>query len=156
MGWLPENVGKPVATAGAGTIAAPQLYSNAPSSSAYYTDRGLKITRQPDFPGVSPFTTGSIGRPIMLNRRFHSLAELGYVFRDLPWRSLNFSHDNASSTNSSPQPTADAGLLDFFSLTQAPVRAGVVNLNTAPAPVLTTLLNGTSLQPGGVAPDPTR
>jgi hypothetical protein len=155
MGWLPQNVGKPVAAPAASVISASLLYANAPGSSAYYTDRGQAITRQGDFPSVSPYTAKSTGRPIMLNRRFHSVAELGYVFRDLPWRSLNFSRDDSRVTTATPEPTADAGLLDLFSATQSPVRAGVVNLNTAPAPVLTALLGGTALQPGSVSPDPT-
>lgn len=148
MGWLPGNQG---ANANAGAtldLAAFQLYANTPGSVAYYTDRGRAITRQGDIPGTSPYTTGSTARPIMLNRRFDSLAELGYAFRDLPWKSLNFSQDDASATAAAPKPTADAGLLDLFSLTASPLRAGVVNLNAASLPVLTSLLTGTALAPG--------
>jgi hypothetical protein len=78
-------------------------------------------------------------RPVILNRNFESVGELGYVFRDMPWRSLNF-----SSTNS-----PDAGLLDFFSvndgyagITTEPVVAGRIDLNTANPQVLTAMLNG--------------
>ncbi len=78
-------------------------------------------------------------RPVLLNRSFYSVGELGYVFRDMPWRSLNF------SSATSP----DAGLLDFFCVTDgyagsttAPVVAGVLNLNTPHPEVLAAMLNG--------------
>ena len=74
--------------------------------------------------------------PMMLNRPFRSLVELGYAFRDLPWKSLDFFTDKS----------ADAGLLDVFCINDGtPVYdassnivglaapsmvAGLVNLNT--------------------------
>jgi hypothetical protein len=42
----------------------------------------------------------------MLNRPFRNVAELGYVFRDLPWKTLDFFTDKS----------ADAGLLDIFTI----------------------------------------
>ena len=42
----------------------------------------------------------------MLNRPFRSVAELGYAFRDLPWKTLDFFSNNS----------ADAGLLDIFTV----------------------------------------
>ena len=42
--------------------------------------------------------------PIMLNRPFRNVAELGYAFRDLPWKTVDFFTDKS----------ADAGLLDIF------------------------------------------
>ena len=44
--------------------------------------------------------------PIILNRPFQTVAELGYVFRDLPWKTLDFFS----------QQSADAGLLDIFAI----------------------------------------
>jgi hypothetical protein len=77
--------------------------------------------------------------PVLLNRSFYSVGELGYVFRDTPWRSLNF------SSVSSP----DAGLLDLFCVndgyagsTNAPVVAGVLDLNTTHPQVLAAMLSG--------------
>jgi hypothetical protein len=73
-------------------------------------------------------------KPIMLNRPFRSVAELGYAFRDLPWKSLDFFSD----------ASADAGLLDVFSINDEPgVVAGHVNLNTQQSAVLQSLLAGT-------------
>lgn len=68
--------------------------------------------------------------------RINSVGELGYVFRESPWRSVDF-----VSTNS-----ADRNLLDVFSAYPTPasgIRAGVVNLNTRQPVVLAALLSGT-------------
>jgi len=42
----------------------------------------------------------------MLNRPFRNVGELGYAFRDLPWKTLDFFTDKS----------ADAGLLDIFTI----------------------------------------
>ncbi|MCE0499338.1 MAG: hypothetical protein LV481_15465 [Methylacidiphilales bacterium] len=77
--------------------------------------------------------------PVFLGRPFQSVGELGYVYRDMPWRSLNFS----SVTNT------DAGVLDYFcindgyaGITNAPLVGGVIDLNTQNQPVLQAMLNG--------------
>ncbi len=86
--------------------------------------------------------------PIMLNRPFRSVAELGYVFRDLPSKSLDFFTDKS----------ADAGLLDVFCINDGtPVYdassnivglaapsmvAGLVNLNTPQTPPFQAILAG--------------
>lgn len=73
-------------------------------------------------------------QPIVLNRPFRSVGELGYAFRDLPWKTLDFFTDTS----------ADAALLDIFSVNDEPkMTAGHVNLNTKQAPVLQSLLAGT-------------
>ncbi len=86
--------------------------------------------------------------PIMLNRPFRNVAELGYVFRDLPWKSLDFFSDKS----------ADAGLLDIFTINDGTpllngatvvgmavpaTVAGLINLNTRQSPVLQSVLAGT-------------
>jgi hypothetical protein len=85
--------------------------------------------------GATPFTQ-SQSRPLLLHRPFRSVAELGYVFRDLPWKDLDFF---------TPE-SGDAGLLDIFCIneTASPTSlvAGKVNLNTAQAPVLTAIISG--------------
>lgn len=68
--------------------------------------------------------------------RINGVGELGSVFRESPWRSIDF-----VSTNS-----ADRNLLDVFSAYPTPangIRAGVVNLNTRQPVVLAALLSGT-------------
>jgi hypothetical protein len=87
-------------------------------------------------------------RAIILNRPFRSVAELGYVFRDTPWRNLDFF----------TVESGDSALLDFFCVhaTEAasgrsqvpltsegvPVVAGKVNLNTRHPEVLAALIRG--------------
>jgi len=65
--------------------------------------------------------------PIVLDRPLQSVGELGYTFRDLPWRSLDFFYQNS----------ADAGLLDVFTVTAEPsIVAGRVSVNTRQEPVI--------------------
>ena len=79
-------------------------------------------------------TTGNINsRPVVLNRPFRSVAELGNVFRDTPWRSLDFM----------TAESGDRALLDVFSVSDSPqdgIVAGRVNLNTRQAPVIAALI----------------
>lgn len=71
-------------------------------------------------------------RPVVLNRPFQSVAELGYVFRDLPGRNLDF-----WSTES-----ADAALLDFFTVASTPQTiSDGINPNSAPPEVLRSVLS---------------
>jgi hypothetical protein len=94
---------------------------------------------------------GAGTRPVVLNRPFRSVAEMGYAFRGGPWKSLSFF---------TPE-TGDAGLLDVFCLTEPPawaeksargglaeqeptqpVVAGKVDLNTRQELVLRALIKG--------------
>lgn len=87
-------------------------------------------------------------RPRVLQRPFQSVAELGYVFRDVPWKTLSFF--DATSP--------DAALLDLFSVTDEPVVTdGRVHLATRQAPVLQSLLSGVGQDADGGNPlsDPT-
>jgi hypothetical protein len=115
---------------------------------------------------------GDAVRPIMMNRPFRSVGEMGYAFRDQPFRTLSF-----SSTNS-----PDAGLLDLFttiaygptptpnpspSITPtyptptATPRGGVISLNSLQAPALAAVLTSTITREDiprqftGGAPSPT-
>src|SRR5207302_1322777 len=121
------------------------------------------VTRPADaiYPGAAT-TTGSSTpyyafstsyHPIMLNRPLRNVAELGYAFRDLPWKTLDFFTDKS----------ADAGLLDVFCIndgsrsttpynangdlgTVVPTTtAGPVNLNSTQAADLQTVLAGAIL-----------
>lgn len=89
--------------------------------------------------GLPLATNNFSSRPVVLNRPFQSVAELGYVFRGEPWKNLSFSFPESG----------DAALLDVFCL-EEPVNedslvAGRVNLNTRQAPVLQALLAGTTV-----------
>jgi hypothetical protein len=70
-------------------------------------------------------------RPQILNQPFQSVAELGRVFRDQPWKTLNFT--TAGS--------ADVGLLDAFTLQDVPMTAGRFTLNTRQLPVVKAMLS---------------
>jgi hypothetical protein len=90
-------------------------------------DSGLSST-------LNPFDPVSASlRPVVLNRPFNSVADLGYAFRDEPWKTLDFFSANS----------ADAALLDYFCVDDMPsLVAGKVNPNTAHPEVLKGLLSG--------------
>jgi hypothetical protein len=109
-----------------------------PADAAYigiYLDQQNKdaLTRQANCAQMNPDAM-----PIILNRPFRSVGELGYVFRDMPNKSLDlFSMESC-----------DAGLMDVFSLGSEGVGSsmvgGVVNINTARPHVLQAILANTT------------
>ena len=77
-------------------------------------------------------------RPVILQRPFQSVGELGYAFRDSPWKSLDFFDESSG----------DAALLDLFSVKEeAPITAGRTHLATRQLPVLQSLLQQTAWTP---------
>ena len=71
-------------------------------------------------------------RPVILQRPYRSVAELGYVYRDVPWQTLNFW--NADS--------GDAALLDLFSvMDEPPLTAARASLHSRHSAVHQALLN---------------
>ncbi len=92
--------------------------------------------------GGNPFENAA-DRPVILNRPFQSVAELGYAFRDDPWRTLDFFTSQS----------ADASLLDLFSLAdEGAVAAGKINLNSRLATCLQAALGGVIQEPVGKIP----
>ena len=105
-------------------------------------------TTNTGFGSSTPYNTSAY-HPIILNRPFRNVAELGYAFRDLPWKTLDFFSDKS----------ADAGLLDIFTINDgtqvldgnnnvvgmAPptMVAGSVNLNSTQAADPQSVLTGT-------------
>jgi hypothetical protein len=92
----------------------------------------------PRVPASTPAYPSSITDTnwISPTNRINGVGELGYVFRESPWRSIDFVSSNS----------ADRNLLDVFSAYPTPsggIRAGVVNLNTRQPIVLAALLSGT-------------
>jgi len=105
-------------------------------------------------PTVSPTTTnytpGSTlsqaqSRPYFLHRPFRSVAELGCVFSDTPWRNLDFFTSESGNT----------ALLDVFCISDTDnpsgLVAGKVNLNTRQQPVLKAILTGAYLDPANIS-----
>ena len=85
---------------------------------------------------TSPLFTGeSANRPVILNRPFQSVGELGYAYRDMPWKTLDLFSGNS----------ADSGLLDLFTLNDPPILAGRVNPNTPYPQVLAALISGATM-----------
>ena len=77
-------------------------------------------------------------RPVMLNRPFQSVAEMGYAYRDLPWKTLDFRSSESG----------DAALLDLFSLEEEPeVTGGKVNINSASKEILSGIIEGVYSDP---------
>ncbi|SDU02649.1 hypothetical protein SAMN05444156_1523 [Verrucomicrobium sp. GAS474] len=74
-------------------------------------------------------------RPVVLNRPFRSVADMGYASRGAPWKNIDFFHSTS----------ADAALLDLFTVRPSPpvpIEAGRLDPNTRQIPVLQALLNG--------------
>ena len=78
--------------------------------------------------------TSEARRPVILNRPFRSVGELGYVYRDVPMKTLDMFS----------RVSGDAALLDLFSVADEPlVTGGMINPNAAPAAVLHAIVAGT-------------
>ncbi len=128
----------------------PTLYTGANVAQTYITDpdgvtRGGDSFRAGTGGNAAGYVMGSSAslatnpaQPVVLNRPFESVAEMGYAFRGQPWKSVDF----FTSTS------ADLALLDVFSVYDAPLLVGgQLNVNTVEAPVLKAILSG-------IRPDP--
>jgi len=91
------------------------------------------------FGSNNPYLPKDPSRPIVLNHPFTSVGDLGYAYRDLPWKTLDLFSANSG----------DSALLDLFSVGEGSVPAGRVNPNSAPVPVLAALLAGGVADSGG-------
>lgn len=136
----------------------PQALGNPQTEGPYYFDPD-KVLRRADgeergqvgstpialsnrvFPLVKVANGGNIlDRPLILNRPFQSVADMGYTFRDVHWKTLDFWTENSG----------DHELLDYFTIDEPqidskhrqPLRAGVLNPNTASEAVLAAVIQG--------------
>jgi len=91
--------------------------------------------------GLPMATNNFPSRPLILNRPFKSVSELGHVFRGSPWKNLDFSFPESG----------DAALLDVFCISEAPATDGIVagriNLNSRQAPALGAVMAGANIDP---------
>jgi hypothetical protein len=139
VGWAPAGLARNNnGTAGYGSKVIPAGYLD-PDGIQRIADSGL-FTANANTSGwqgdpYAKSTTRVADRPIILNRPFRSVGELGYVSRDYPWRTLDFFTDKS----------ADSGLLDLFTVSQSDelVVPGKINLNTRNAEALKAALNNT-------------
>jgi Tfp pilus assembly protein PilX len=112
------------------------LYGNTTGDTSYLY--GWTMNESTPNTSNGPF----LSRPIMLHRPFQSVGELGYVFRDVPWKSLDFFSSRSG----------DSALLDVFSANEEPALvAGKIDANTRNVPALAALLNGSSIDELGSA-----
>lgn len=138
-----NNMGLPALT---GSLAANSYFSdpdgvvrrgmagNVPFSGGAWanTTVGLPMATATSYPAGTP-TSQSQSRPVVLNRPFVSVAEMGYAFSGTPWRNIDFSDPESGG----------AGLLDLFTVSQDPaITAGRLNLNTMQPAVLQTVIAG--------------
>jgi hypothetical protein len=125
------------------------LYANNTDATVFYKD--LDAVQRPADVLSSGMTTAmqpanTSDRPRVLNGAFaggvfQSVAELGQVFRDQPWKTLNITSSNS----------ADLALLDVFTLHETPIEAGKISLNTRQASVLKAILSKTSRNLSGAS-----
>jgi len=95
------------------------------------TVKGTTIMYAGPTPPPGPTPANAQDRPQILSAPFQSVAELGQVFRDQPWKTLNFT----------AVTSGDIGLLDAFTLQDTPAVAGRTSLNTRQSAVLTAILS---------------
>jgi len=148
-GWTLGGTAAATWTGSTPGFAMGQISQNLSSSDTYYSDADGQVRRAmgayttTDTVGLPMATaavsaaaaTQSQSRPIVLNRPFQSVAELGHVFSGTPWKNLNFF---------TPE-SGDGGLLDVFCISEtnpSAMVAGKVNLNTQQPAVLQAIFSG--------------
>lgn len=141
-GWVWANGSASLSSDSNGGYALATVLQNKAGYATYYADADGEVRPGDGFLASGTGAEGQMylpgnvqSRPIVLNRPFRSVAELGYVFRDMPGRSLDF-----FSTVS-----GDAALLDFFSVHESPddgITAGRISANTQNPKVVEALLRG--------------
>lgn len=135
-------------TNGSGTLgyAMGTILQNSTTGTRYTDPDGIQrsgdgiLASGTDVEGQMYWPNNGPSRPIILNRPFRSVAELGYVFRDTPGRSLDFFTDKSG----------DATLLDFFCIGETPndaMTSARVSANTRNVKVLASLLKGALRDP---------
>ena len=149
--WSATSYPIPVTGASGGTISGFYLggiEQNTPTAPCYYKDHDGTLrggdaayaSGTDGLPGVANVNEPNqinLARPVMLNRPFRSVGELGYAFRDLPFKTLDFF----------TKDSGDAALLDLFSVSDANVVAGRINVNTRNPAALAEVLGGGAINP---------
>jgi hypothetical protein len=93
-------------------------------------------------------------RPVMMNRPFRSVGEMGYAFRDQPFKTLSFSSTNSPDAGlldlfttiaygATPTPSPSPSITPTYPTPTATPRGGVINLNSMEAPALAAVLTST-------------
>ncbi len=130
-----------------GSAAKPaDITMNTESSALRYTDPdGVLRWGDSGFGANGMLSNETATRPILLNRPFRSVGEMGYAFRDLPWKSIDFFSERSG----------DSALLDVFCISESPddaIVANRVSLNSASDAVIRAMLTeGLRRDAGGAA-----
>ncbi|MBN8712287.1 MAG: hypothetical protein J0I10_23180 [Verrucomicrobia bacterium] len=106
-----------------------------PNNRSYsYSDNDAVLRPGDAWYDVNPYEEGvTSARPVILNRPFRSVGELGYVFRDMPFKTLDLFTARS----------ADAGLADMFCLAEeSRLVGGRAALNTRQSLTQESLLGG--------------
>jgi hypothetical protein len=103
--------------------------------------------------GMSPTPPPAILNYTMLNRPFRNVGEFGYAFRAASGPTPTPS-PNPKTLDFYSATSPDAPILDLFTYNNAPVRSGVVNLNTQNIAVLTAILTGAFQTEQNIGPAP--
>ena len=89
----------------------------------------------------------------MLNRPFRNVGEFGYAFRAAAVPTPTPS-PNPRTLDFFSATSPDAPILDLFTYNSAPVRSGIVNLNTQNVAVVTAILTGAFQTEQNIGPAP--
>lgn len=136
------------------SFAAAEIANNTGTGASYRDQDGVRRRGDHLTSGTSSsalLPTNIADRSPILNstgRQLRTVAELGAIFRDQPWKTLNFTTADS----------ADAGLLDAFtifepnSVFRSDIVAGKISLNTRQAPVLRAILAGVATNTNNSTP----
>jgi hypothetical protein len=103
--------------------------------------------------GMWPTPPPVIATYAMLNRPFRNVGEFGYAFRaaSVP---TPIPSPNPKTLDFCTAASPDAPILDLFTYNSAPIRSGIVNLNTRNIAVITAILTGAFQTEQNIGPSP--
>jgi hypothetical protein len=130
----------PTPTPNANPATYSQLGDNGPAASNPYSEAT-----------PSSNAGGDAVRPVMMNRPFRSAGEMGYAFRDQPFRTLSFSSANSPDAGlldlfttvaygATPTPSPSPSITPTYPTPTATPRGGVISLNSLQAPALAAVI----------------
>jgi hypothetical protein len=103
--------------------------------------------------GMLPTPPPAIATYVMLNRPFRTVGEFGYAIRAASVPTPPPS-PNPKTLDFYTATSPDAAILDLFTYNNAPIRSGIVNLNTQNVGVLTAILTGAFQTEANIGPAP--
>jgi hypothetical protein len=103
--------------------------------------------------GMWPTPPPAIPAYVMLNRPFRNVGEFGYAFRAASG-STPAPSPNPKTLDFHTASSPDAPILDLFTYSSAPIRSGIINLNTKNVAVITAVLTGAFQTEQNIGPSP--